>query len=197
MESRRQFYEWLAKTIKMDGIHEVERDTAFDNSKFRSAGIRLRYRQISSAMSDIKEGVLLEVGLTTLLPTWPRGSVPGPMTSPRIRLPLLIIARRPSPSTILPILSLRNCRRFQRNSVNSRKPANFQPICCVRRANARRFSSRGLRHLCGRASGRRWVRQRRIRCRRWRRSGGGCGGLGGAFLLFRRRCPSSFGLLLL
>ena len=68
VESRRQFYEWLAKTIKMDGIYEVERDTAFDDSKFRSAGIRLRYDQISSTMPDVKEGVLLEVGFDDVTP---------------------------------------------------------------------------------------------------------------------------------
>src|SRR5450631_3069568 len=44
IESRRFFYDWLAKTIRIDGIHKVERDTTFDNHDLFSAGIRLRYK---------------------------------------------------------------------------------------------------------------------------------------------------------
>src|SRR5215469_7305940 len=31
VQSRREFYDWLAATIRIDGITKVERDTAFDN----------------------------------------------------------------------------------------------------------------------------------------------------------------------
>jgi len=31
IKSRKHFYDWLARTIKIDGIAKVERDTAFDN----------------------------------------------------------------------------------------------------------------------------------------------------------------------
>src|SRR6266403_3358261 len=31
IQSRRDFYDWLAQTIGIDGIEKVERDTAFDN----------------------------------------------------------------------------------------------------------------------------------------------------------------------
>jgi hypothetical protein len=44
IESRRSFYEWLANTIKMDGIESIKRDIAFDDSKYRSGGIRCHYR---------------------------------------------------------------------------------------------------------------------------------------------------------
>src|ERR1700716_1807946 len=41
IRSRKDFYDWLAKTIRIDGIEKVERDTAFDNKTLMSAGIRL------------------------------------------------------------------------------------------------------------------------------------------------------------
>src|ERR1017187_1113352 len=31
VQSRKGFYDWLAKTISIDGIIKIERDTAFDN----------------------------------------------------------------------------------------------------------------------------------------------------------------------
>src|ERR1700692_3855881 len=37
VQSRRAFYDWLAKTISVDGIAKVERDTAFDNKDLFSA----------------------------------------------------------------------------------------------------------------------------------------------------------------
>jgi predicted nucleotidyltransferase component of viral defense system len=40
VQSRKDFYDWLAKTIRIDGIEKVERDTAFDNRALMSAGIR-------------------------------------------------------------------------------------------------------------------------------------------------------------
>jgi hypothetical protein len=42
VESRKGFYDWLAKEMKIDGIVSVERDIAFDNKIFTSGGIRLR-----------------------------------------------------------------------------------------------------------------------------------------------------------
>jgi Nucleotidyl transferase AbiEii toxin, Type IV TA system len=44
VKSRRDFYDWLAKSIRIDGIETVERDTAFDNKTLMSAGIRLFYK---------------------------------------------------------------------------------------------------------------------------------------------------------
>ncbi len=43
-ESRKRFYDWLAVTIKIDGINEVRRDTDFDDEKYRNGGIRLLYK---------------------------------------------------------------------------------------------------------------------------------------------------------
>src|SRR5258705_11182069 len=38
VQSRRDFYEWLADTIRIDGISDVQRDTAFDSNKLFSGG---------------------------------------------------------------------------------------------------------------------------------------------------------------
>src|ERR1700677_4965470 len=41
IESRARFYDWLAQTIRIDGIYDVSRDSSFDNERLTSAGIRL------------------------------------------------------------------------------------------------------------------------------------------------------------
>jgi len=41
IKSRSDFYAWLTKTIKIDGIVSVERDTSVDNRDLFSAGNRL------------------------------------------------------------------------------------------------------------------------------------------------------------
>src|SRR5712675_3273530 len=46
IKSRADFYDWLTKTIKIDGIVSVERDTSVDNKDLTSAGIRLAYRNV-------------------------------------------------------------------------------------------------------------------------------------------------------
>ena len=68
IQSRKQFYDWLAQTIKIDGIVKTERDTAFDDAKYRSGGIRLRY---DSTASGIIDGVLLEIGFDNVTPNNP------------------------------------------------------------------------------------------------------------------------------
>jgi hypothetical protein len=54
VESRRKFYEWLVKTIKIDGVEKVARDSAFDGTHLFSGGIRLSYtpKDISSWAYD-------------------------------------------------------------------------------------------------------------------------------------------------
>lgn len=42
-KTRKDFYDWLAKTISIDGIETVERDTYFDTKDYFSGGIRLFY----------------------------------------------------------------------------------------------------------------------------------------------------------
>lgn len=62
IESRRTYYEWLSKNITIPGIEAVERDTAFDDEKMRSAGIRLRYPNRVGQQTGVKDGILLELG---------------------------------------------------------------------------------------------------------------------------------------
>lgn len=66
--SRRAYYDWLAATIKIDGIIDVSRDHDFDDEKLRSGGIRLRYTEVAEQARDIKEGILLEVGFDDVTP---------------------------------------------------------------------------------------------------------------------------------
>jgi hypothetical protein len=68
VQSRRNFYDWLAKTIKIDGIEKVERDTNFDSKDLFSGGIRLSYKTTAEAIDDLKPGVLLEVGFDDVTP---------------------------------------------------------------------------------------------------------------------------------
>lgn len=68
IQSRRDFYDWLAKTIRVDGIERVERDTAFDNRTLMSAGIRLDYKTHAAALDGLRPGVLLELGFDDVAP---------------------------------------------------------------------------------------------------------------------------------
>jgi hypothetical protein len=68
VESRKRFYDWLAETIRIDGIAKVERDTAFDNKALTSGGIRLFYDGVVEPLPDLKEGVLLEAGFDVVTP---------------------------------------------------------------------------------------------------------------------------------
>jgi hypothetical protein len=72
VESRKQFYEWLAETIKIDGITSVERDTEFDDEKYRSGGIRLNYPSTTNPIPDLKDGILLELGFDDVTPNMPK-----------------------------------------------------------------------------------------------------------------------------
>jgi hypothetical protein len=68
VRSRKEFYDWLAKKIHIDGIEKVERDTAFDTKDLFSGGIRLSYKSSAKAMDGLKPGVLLEVGFDDVTP---------------------------------------------------------------------------------------------------------------------------------
>ena len=72
INSRRQFYDWLADSIQIDGISSIERDHAFDDDKFRSGGIRLYYDSAFDNPAGLKEGILLEVGFDDTQPNSPR-----------------------------------------------------------------------------------------------------------------------------
>lgn len=68
IESRKNFYEWLVKNIKIDGITEQVRDHEFDNEVFTSGGIRLYYDNKVDKVKGAKEGILLEAGFDTVTP---------------------------------------------------------------------------------------------------------------------------------
>lgn len=72
VESRKDFYDWLANTIEIDGIETVERDNVFDDEKFRSGGIRLNYQTQIGSLAGVKDGVLLEVGFDDITPNYPK-----------------------------------------------------------------------------------------------------------------------------
>lgn len=72
VQSRRDFYDWLAKTITINGIDEVTRDTAFDNNTLMSGGIRLSYKSDTDSVEGLKDGILLEVGFDDVTPNIPK-----------------------------------------------------------------------------------------------------------------------------
>jgi hypothetical protein len=72
-ESRRLFYDVLAKEININGIKRIERDYAFDDKdKYRSGGIRLHYETHTAGIEDLKEGILLEAGFDNITPNNPQ-----------------------------------------------------------------------------------------------------------------------------
>lgn len=69
VQSRRDFYDWLADEIKIDGIIDIQRDITFDDTdKYRSGGIRLFYQPQTEYLDGLKEGILLEAGFDTVTP---------------------------------------------------------------------------------------------------------------------------------
>lgn len=65
--SRKSFFDNLAKKINIDGL-SASRDTSFDDSKYRCAGIRLNYKSHFNLDPMLKDGVLLEVGFDQITP---------------------------------------------------------------------------------------------------------------------------------
>jgi len=72
IESRKRFYDWLAETIRINGIVDIARDRAFDEDKYRSGGIRLHYQSAFDPPAGLKEGILLEVGFDDTTPNMSR-----------------------------------------------------------------------------------------------------------------------------
>lgn len=68
VESRRAYYDWLAAEIKIPGILSNERDTAFDDERLRSAGVRLIYPSAQKKLKGVKSGILLELGFDDTTP---------------------------------------------------------------------------------------------------------------------------------
>jgi hypothetical protein len=72
-ESRKAFFDRLAATIVIDGIHAVERDEAFDDvPRYRNGGVRLIYASANGSVDGLKDGILLEVGFDDVAPNAPR-----------------------------------------------------------------------------------------------------------------------------
>ena len=72
VKKRKEFYDWLANEIKIPGIISIERDTAFDELEcYRSAGIRLHYKNVVNKVDGVKEGILLEAGFDNVTPNAP------------------------------------------------------------------------------------------------------------------------------
>ena len=68
-QGRKAYYDYLAQTIKIDGIDKIERDTLFDSTpKYFSGGIRLSYPAQFPSNGSTKEGILLEVGFDDITP---------------------------------------------------------------------------------------------------------------------------------
>jgi nucleotidyltransferase AbiEii toxin of type IV toxin-antitoxin system len=73
IQSRKDFFDWLARTIKIDGVEKVERDNAFDDiPDYRNAGIRLLYKSNTEPMDGLRDGVLLEAGFDKVAPNTPK-----------------------------------------------------------------------------------------------------------------------------
>jgi hypothetical protein len=73
IEARKEFYDFLAKNIVLDGIIRIERDYEFDDlDKYRSGGIRLNYKSLTPTLDGLKEGILLEAGFDTITPNIPK-----------------------------------------------------------------------------------------------------------------------------
>jgi hypothetical protein len=69
IESRRKYFEWVQKKIKVPGIASVVPDTTHViDDQLRNYGIRLLYKSLFPALGGIKEGVLLQVGFDDTTP---------------------------------------------------------------------------------------------------------------------------------
>lgn len=72
VQSRKEFYDWLSKDIRIPGIIQTKRDTDFDDQEhYRSGGIRLFYKSFTSTLEGVKDGILLEAGFDTVAPNTP------------------------------------------------------------------------------------------------------------------------------
>lgn len=70
--AKKNFYDWLAEAITIDGIGKVKRDPMFDNEQtFNSGGIRLFYQTDFDLIDGVKEGILLEAGFDNVTPNTP------------------------------------------------------------------------------------------------------------------------------
>lgn len=72
IQKKKDYYDQLAKEIKIDGITEIKRDTDFDDkNRYNSGGIRLIYQRKTEPIEGVKEGILLEAGYDNVAPNMP------------------------------------------------------------------------------------------------------------------------------
>lgn len=72
IQKKKDYYDQLAKEIRIDGITDVQRDTTFDDiRRYNSGGIRLHYKKHTQPIEGVKEGILLEAGYDTVAPNMP------------------------------------------------------------------------------------------------------------------------------
>lgn len=70
IDERRAFYDALPGRLIVDGL-QAQRDRDFDDERMRSAGIRLRYRELNPLPDGVKAGILLEAGFDQVAPNRP------------------------------------------------------------------------------------------------------------------------------
>lgn len=72
IQKKKEYYDQVAREIRIDGITGVERDTQFDDEKrYNSGGIRLIYQRKYQSIDGVKEGILLEAGYDNVAPNLP------------------------------------------------------------------------------------------------------------------------------
>lgn len=72
IEKKKGYYDTLAGEIRIAGIVDVVRDTAFDDTKkYNSGGIRLHYNRLTDPVEGLKDGILLEAGYDNVAPNAP------------------------------------------------------------------------------------------------------------------------------
>ncbi|MBI0476930.1 nucleotidyl transferase AbiEii/AbiGii toxin family protein [Sphingomonas sp. MA1305] len=72
IEARKAFYDGLPDRLTIAGFDGADRDTAFDDVRMRSAGIRLHYPSGNPLPEGVKSGILLEAGFDQVAPNRPR-----------------------------------------------------------------------------------------------------------------------------
>lgn len=74
VQARKNYFEWLTREMQtrdLSGFSGIERDTEFDDAKYRNAGIRMIYPVKTDHLRGVKEGILLELGFDDTAPNTP------------------------------------------------------------------------------------------------------------------------------
>ncbi len=129
MKSRKAFYDWLAETIRIDGISEVVRDTAFDDARYRSGGIRLNYKTIGAPAVGLKQGILLEVGFDDVTPNLPRDITSWALANAATKVEVIdncaiaVACYHPGYTLVEKLQTIST--KFRRQQADGQFPANF------------------------------------------------------------------------